>query len=782
MDTTLTTPPGENPFNPQADGLEGADSETPAVEPAPWPPVAPLDVDGHVVSSKMDHPATLDALARFIREDDATANTVNADWLLKVIPTAAGTPFQPVDRLKHNGLYIFQHDRAMAHITVSRLRATVAGLPGAVLAARQPGADAGVWSLIAGPPARDDPEYRTHWLSIHESIPPAVRGHTSPACPGMAEPVSVGHDPDAWLADSMPEPHPGAGSLEEEPGLADLELNGGLPDDAVADEPDPPPPAPQGAGTDAVLVSLCYKVTRSQSDMGPAEPLDDVIARWKSDQQLCRLTETVRNRVADLAAAQAHLDSLDDDDPVRPEAESAVAQAKARKKAAKLELPSHTYGAVVSGPRNQGSIVRLSRMVPVDIDGEGESAADLRDRLGALPYMRAARVSVSGTGVHGVVPVDGMDMEASGRAAVPSFKRGVKLVKARILEDVGRTLDPAVSNPVSVLYECYDPDAIDNPDCEHLVLEPAPCRKPKAATKEPPAAGPAPHPPGGQDTVWEVSWERFLEALAVLTPRGQSEYNLWICQLNRLKAGGMTLLEADAWCMKGETYEPGVVEQKWDGLDPTESQWEAWNNTIAEAVKLGLMKAQLARKPIASMVDAAILKARQEADEHEQQARECRDRADNLTEEDVRAEIIRDIEKRTGIVVKSLKRYTGDAGRYLLETTGGRTRLDSFLPLLSNVKAREIFTRTDINLVPRMNQKAWDEVAQLLRYLEEDVDLGTTGKLDEEMHDWVVRYVQDHPPLSEAHFKERWKIGRFAVRLQRAYPYHPRRARPVALH
>ena len=215
---------------PSCIGDQPPPSTPPAVEPAPWPPVAPLAVDGHVVSSKTDDPATLDALAGFIREHDATANTANPEWLLRVIPTAAGTPFQPVDRLKHNGLYIFQHDRAMAHITVSRLRATVAGLPGAVLAARQPGADAGVWSLIAGPPARDEAQHRTHWLAIFERIPPAVRGHTSPVCPGIADPVSIGHDADVWLADSMPEPHPGAGSLEVEAQTLEVETQPPVPD------------------------------------------------------------------------------------------------------------------------------------------------------------------------------------------------------------------------------------------------------------------------------------------------------------------------------------------------------------------------------------------------------------------------------------------------------------------------------------------------------------------------------------------------------------------------
>ena len=214
-------------------GYTPSPSIPPAVEPVPWPPVAPLDIDGHVVSGKADDPATLDALARFIREDDATANTTNPEWLLRVIPTAVGTPFQPVDWLRHNSLYLFQHDRAMAHITVSRLRAFVAGLPGAVLAARQPGADAGVWSLIAGPPARGEAQYHAHWLAIFESMPPAVSRHTSPACPGMAEPVSIGHDPDAWLADSMPTPSPGAGALESEAQTWGVETQ--LP------VPDPPP-------------------------------------------------------------------------------------------------------------------------------------------------------------------------------------------------------------------------------------------------------------------------------------------------------------------------------------------------------------------------------------------------------------------------------------------------------------------------------------------------------------------------------------------------------------
>ena len=607
-----------------------------------WPPVAPLSSDAPRVSDKALDPRTLDALARFIREDDETANTTNPEWLLRVIPTAAGAPFQHVDQLKHNSLYIFQHDRAIPSITVGRLRSAVADLPGCVLAARTARVE-GIWSLIAGPPAQNDADYRRHWEAIFESMPAGVRRHTSPACAGLAEPVSIGHDPDAWLADSMPAPSPGAGALESEaqtleaetqppvpeppqpdvwtngttyqqgPSAAHLEFNGGLPDDAVADEPDPPPPAPQaapqGSVTDAVRVSLCYDAARSKSDMGPAEPLDDVIARWKTDPNLRRMTEKVGAAVADLAAAQAHLDSLDDDDPGRPEAEAAVAQAAARKKLAKLGLLGHTYGAVVSGPRNQSSIVRLSGLVPVDIDGEGESAADLRDRLGALPYVRAARVSVTRTGVHAVVPVDGMDMEAGGLAAVASFKRGVALVTARVLEDVGRTLDPAVSNPVSLLFECYDPDAIDNPACEHLVLEPVkaePRGRPKAA------------PTAGQAADSQDEAALFREAVALTPVPGKGYYNDWLELINRWKAGGLTMEEADEWCRSGPNYKDDCVTDRWETLDPTETQQEAWDLTIGTAVKAhGMVPRGGSRQPASTRAEdekkSEVTRKREEA-------------------------------------------------------------------------------------------------------------------------------------------------------------------------
>ena len=80
------------------------------------------------------------------------------------------------------------------------------------------------------------------------------------------------------------------------------------------------------------------------------------------------------------------------------------------------------------------------------------------------------------------------------------------------------------------------------------------------------------------------------------------EYNSWLAWITTLKALGFTCMEVEEWSSRGVNYQWGEVAQRWAGLTPAESEYEAQNRLRSQAHKNGWRQADPGR-PASSRVD-----------------------------------------------------------------------------------------------------------------------------------------------------------------------------------
>ena len=205
------------------------------------------------------------------------------------------------------------------------------------------------------------------------------------------------------------------------------------------------------------------------------------------------------------------------------------------------------YAGTYEGRRLITEPITTSSLVFCESDGFEtiKEARAERERVSDYSCVAAAYVSLSGHGVHVVVALDEPPL-GSGRARNLQH-RDAWDAAVKALDLSPERNDEQVKDITRLAFACHDANAYI------------------------------------ADKVKPLAWarRRNLRALKAIAP--PANYNKWLGWLPTLKALGFSVEDVDAWSQRGEGYQAGEVESRWDGLpddDKADARRKLWGHAV----------------------------------------------------------------------------------------------------------------------------------------------------------------------------------------------------------
>lgn len=154
-------------------------------------------------------------------------------------------------------------------------------------------------------------------------------------------------------------------------------------------------------------------------------------------------------------------------------------------------------------------------------------------------------------------------------ASHEEYKHNWHAITERLPNDLKANNGRQSNNLNRERFLAHDPDLYLNPEATPIEL---PTYEPKSKSNNKGRAKPK-----ADDTApltdEQLSW--LTDNLHSLPT--EHDYNAWIGRLTALKAAGVSMADADRWSARGTRYTAGEVDERWDGLQPSETPHKAFN-------------------------------------------------------------------------------------------------------------------------------------------------------------------------------------------------------------
>ncbi|MCG9133857.1 PriCT-2 domain-containing protein [Candidatus Poribacteria bacterium] len=240
----------------------------------------------------------------------------------------------------------------------------------------------------------------------------------------------------------------------------------------------------------------------------------------------------------------------------------------AYKKYKERELPAVIFaGTFPKGKRRAEHLQTHSGHVVLDIDDPPPNDIPLLlSKFAQHPHVKLAFISPSGASFKVVcvvdpVPANAAEHKATWQACVDVFQP--------LAEEYGFKIDPSGKDVNRLCFLAHDPQAILHPEAIPIQWD-RDAYLEEQAERERQFENAANTPYTG---------DIDITALDSIDPN-DLDYNKWLSVITACKSAGLTWQQADAWSRRGDRYQPGEVQQRWNGLHDV--SWGAVVNLAKE--------------------------------------------------------------------------------------------------------------------------------------------------------------------------------------------------------
>ena len=236
----------------------------------------------------------------------------------------------------------------------------------------------------------------------------------------------------------------------------------------------------------------------------------------------------------------------------------------------KKRLPAFTARGVF-GYRNDKGLQQATACLIIDLDHCGQHLDEIKARVQGNPAVLAFFVSPSGDGLKILIVIDDRQGPVTAETHKGAFF-ACRSYMERILPE-GVTVDESGKNLSRLCFMAHDPDAYVASSDKRLipiVIETG------AAQQAPKGRRRASATDKGKADGEKKPARLPVDIIAALKKfKPGDDHNAWLDGLFTLKAAGCSMEQAEEWSRQGAKYQPGEVEERWSGLNPSETTRQA---------------------------------------------------------------------------------------------------------------------------------------------------------------------------------------------------------------